>query len=511
LLITIDTLRADALIEQDTPALLELKARGTTFARARTPAPLTLPAHATLLSGLSPKHHRLRDNTALPLPSRERRSFPLLAEEFVQAGYATAAFVASSVLDPRYGLGSGFEQYRHPELPRKGQPAFPSRDAAEQVELVRRWLAARPKERPFFVWVHLWEPHAPYRPYAGDERRPGTDGDLDPPATLYRGEVRKADAAVEALLGMVEAATTLVVVTSDHGESLGEHEESTHGHLCYGATMDVPLILAGPGVAQGAMDQRVCTLEDLAPTIRRVCGLDSRPADGLSLLDRAADRVVVGESLYAHRQFGWAQQAVAFDGGRSLVDGGPRLELFDLAADPGETNALSDPASRPEIYEKLDRAIRAYQAAGERTGGTPYSAGSPYAAGTPYSAGSPYAAGSPYGSQRILSNAFLRPADNRRLRDVRKSLPISDFLSRFRAAVAVGDKALLLKLRPELERLEREDRSNPALPFALGRALLFVLDDPSGAAGALERAFEKGYRSPEAEALLERARALRNR
>ncbi|MHC4340202.1 MAG: alkaline phosphatase family protein, partial [Planctomycetota bacterium] len=93
LLITIDTLRADALIEQDTPALLELKARGTAFARARTPVPLTLPAHATLLSGLSPKHHRLRDNTARPLPSRARRGFPLLAEEFVEAGYATAAFV----------------------------------------------------------------------------------------------------------------------------------------------------------------------------------------------------------------------------------------------------------------------------------------------------------------------------------------------------------------------------------------------------------------------------------
>jgi hypothetical protein len=214
--------------------------------------------------------------------------------------------------------------------------------------------------------------------------------------------------------------------------------------------------------------------------------------------------VVVGESLYAHRQFGWAQQAVAFDGRRSLVDGGPRLELFHLAGDPGETNALSDPASRPE-YERLDRAIRAYQASGEGPVGTPY------AAKTPYSAGTPYAAGSPYGSQRISSNAFLRPADNRRLRDVRKSLPTSDFLSRFRAAVAVGDKALLLKLRPELERLERADPSNPAFPFALGRALLFVLEDPSAAAGALERAFENGYRSLEAEALLERARALRNR
>jgi hypothetical protein len=111
----------------------------------------------------------------------------------------------------------------------------------------------------------------------------------------------------------------------------------------------------------------------------------------------------------------------------------------------------------------------------------------------------------------MRANAFLRPADNRRLRDVRASLPTSAFLGRFRAAVAAGDRTLLLKLRPELERLEALDQANPALPFALGRALLFVLDDPTGAASALERAFERGYRSPEAEALLARARALRDR
>ncbi|MHC4932275.1 MAG: hypothetical protein ACYTGV_08810, partial [Planctomycetota bacterium] len=215
-------------------------------------------------------------------------------------------------------------------------------------------------------------------------------------------------------------------------------------------------------------------------------------------------------SLYAHRQFGWAQQAVAFDGGHSLVDGGPRLELFDLAADPGEKEPLAGPEARPE-YERLDRAIRAYQAAGEGRDASPYSTQSPYAAKSPYAAGTPYAAGSPYGSQRMRANAFLRPADNRRLRDVRASLPTSAFLGRFRAAVAAGDRTLLLKLRPELERLEALDQANPALPFALGRALLFVLDDPTGAASALERAFERGYRSPEAEALLARARALRDR
>jgi hypothetical protein len=430
----------------------------------------------------------VRDNTAAPLPPRAARGFSLLAEEYAEAGYATAAFVASSVLDPRYGLDAGFEEYRHPAPAPPGDPTFPSRDASEQIELFRRWFEARDPSRPYFAWVHLWEPHAPYRPYAGDERRAGTDGDRDAPPVLYRGEVRKADAAVEALLGRIDRQDTVVVVTADHGESLGEHGESTHGYLCYGATMDVPLVLAGPGIAPGRRDDRVAVLEDLAPTLRRLSRLPPREGDGVDLRGRREPRVVAGESLYAYRLYTWAQQSCAFDGRYSLVDGGARVELFDRDRDPAERTPLADPASLA-AYERLDRAIRAYQAPGAaRQQGPAYSP-----------------AGTPYGSLRREEGDFLPPAVNRRLPDVRDNLPTVGSLNRLRAAIAGRDRALVGALLPQVVRLEVEDEGNPALSLALGRALLLVLERPAEAARALERAVERGYRSKEALRLLEGA------
>ncbi|MFI5401422.1 MAG: sulfatase, partial [Planctomycetota bacterium] len=335
LIITVDTLRADALVPDDAPALLDAARRGIRFVRARTPAPLTLPAHATILTGVLPPVHGIRDNTAAPIPGPDARPFPLLAEEFRAAGYATAAFVASGVLDPRYKLDQGFDTYRHPAGPAPGAPSFPELDAKEQVERVRDWIRSRPAGKPFFLWVHLWDPHAPYRPYDGDERRAGTDAG-DPDALRYKGEVRRTDAAIEELLKAVDPGTTIVVIAADHGESLGEHGEATHGLLCHGATLDVPLLLFGPGVPAGRTEERVAGLEDIAPTLRRLCELDARAGDGFDLLSLPEERVAVGESLAAHRLYRWAQQSSAFDGRFALLDGGPRVELYDRAEDPVE-------------------------------------------------------------------------------------------------------------------------------------------------------------------------------
>jgi arylsulfatase A-like enzyme len=487
LIVTIDTLRADALDPEDMPATLDAAARGTRFTRARTPAPLTLPAHATLFTGVLPPAHGIRDNTAAPIPEPADRSYALLAEEFKAKGYATAAFVASGVLDRRYRLDRGFDEYRRPPEPAPGAPSFPELAADEQLRRVRDWFAARPKDKPFFVWVHLWDPHAPYHPYDGDERRAGTDG-RDPDALRYRGEARRADAAVEGILALVDEATTFVVITSDHGESLGEHGEATHGHLCHGATMDVPLVLLGPGVPRGRTEERVAGLEDVAPTLRRLCRLAPREGDGHDLLALPEERVHTGESLYGHRLYRWAQQSVAFDGRFALLDAGPRVELYDRAADPKELSPLEDHASHP-AYERLDRALHRYR---DREG-----AGGRGAEVT--------AAAIPYGIPLVPQAVFLPVAENRKLRDVRSSLPSALLLERATTAIAAGGAGLVRSFLGPLEALEREDPTNPAPSLVRGRALLLALQDPQGAVRALEEAVRRGYDNADVDRLLEKA------
>ena len=488
LLVTIDTLRADALGDEDMPALAGLATGGRRYLAMRTPVPLTLPAHVSLLTGLAPGGHGVRDNTARPLPPREQRSFTLLAEEFSDAGYSTAAFVASSVLDPRYRLDAGFDQYRHPERHERGALAFGTLDGAEQVRRFADWWRNRPGDRPAFVWVHLWDPHDPYRPYEGDARRAGT-AEQDAPALRYRGETRRVDHALERILALVDRATTLVVVTSDHGESLGEHGERTHGYLCYGATMDVPLVLAGPGIDPGS-DDRPCSLVDLAPTLRARCGLESREGDGKDLLGaRGEERVIAGESLYAYRLFRWAQQQVAFDGRFSLLDAGPELSIFELDADPGELRPLFEPTAHP-AYERLDRALiaarRAQAAPGE---------GETYAP-----------TDTPYGSKRIAGNLLLAPRENRKLPEVRPRLDQVAILDRFKGLILARQAAALRRLLPRIEALEAGDATNPALPLHRGRALLFVLHEPAAAAEAIGKAVRLGYVDEDVQAMLAEAR-----
>lgn len=485
LIVSIDTLRADALSVEDTPALLDLAARGTRFLSTRAPAPITLPSHATLMTGLWPTRHGLRDNTSPPLP--EDRRFPLLAEQFAAAGYDTAAFVASAVLGRRYGLDAGFREYREPAAQDKAAPEFTSLDAGEQVKRFSAWWAARPADRPFFAWVHLWEPHAPYREYAGDARRAGTD-ERDPPALRYRGEVRKADAALEALLARIDPATTIVVVVGDHGESLGEHGEATHAFLCHGATMDVPLVVAGPGIPAGEEQTRLAALTDLAPTLRRLCGLPNRDTDGEDLLELTGDRVVPGESLYAYRRYRWAQQTVATDGRFTLVDGGQRWALYDRSKDPGETRPLADAEGR-EAYERLDSFLARYRASGAAGGGEPLGL-----------------AGSPYGATTIPEATLLAPEENSQRFPVQDGWARVALLNRAEALLALAragrDPAPLRTALPELERLERADPENPAPCLLRGRALFFVFHEPQAATAALWKAFERGYTGPDVVRLL---------
>jgi arylsulfatase A-like enzyme/Flp pilus assembly protein TadD len=258
LLITIDTLRADALGAYGgpaaTPALDRLAADGVRFDFAHAHAVVTLPSHASVLTGQYPFQHGLRDNLGYRLPPGARTAATLLK----QAGYATAAFVAAFPLHSRFGLNQGFDVYddRFGETRAPTEFVMPERPASAVVPLARQWIAehgangaggaagaggARGKVKPWFVWVHLFDPHAPYRPpppfdteYAG---RP------------YDGEVAATDAAVAPLLEDVRRSVrpTLVVVTADHGEALGDHGEQSHGLFAYESTLRVPLIISEVG------------------------------------------------------------------------------------------------------------------------------------------------------------------------------------------------------------------------------------------------------------------------
>jgi len=343
LLVTLDTTRADRLgcygaRGAETTTLDRIAAEGIRFTQAAAAAPETLPSHATLLTGLYPPGHGVRMNSEFRLGRGPRT----LAELFRSKRYETAAFVSAFVLDARYGLGRGFDLYDDSvSAPLDG--GFPSgtveRPAAAVTDSVLAWLSRRSAAKPFFTWVHYFDAHAPYLP-------------PEPWATrfsgrLYEGEIAYVDSQlarlVEALRerGLLEK--TLIVVAADHGESLGEHAERTHGLFVYDATMRVPLLVRLPGMpTRGTVDGRQVSLVDVLPTLAALCGLDDRaPRDGVSLLGPVPeDRTVYLESLAPFLDFGWAPLSAVRSVDAKYIRA-PRPEMYDLAADPSEAHDLA--------------------------------------------------------------------------------------------------------------------------------------------------------------------------
>jgi len=365
LLVTIDTLRADRLGSYGapgalTPALDGLAARGVRFATAIAHSPLTAPSHASILTGRTPLRHGVRDNGGFTL----REDVPTLAEAFGRAGYRTAGFVSGFPLDHRFGFARGFELYDdrlpHGDDPRRA--AYVERTAEATTAAALRWLDEAGATRPWFLWVHYFDPHAPYEaPKEVADRVPGRP---------YDAEVAFVDARLGALLRRTEQpggpAGTVVLVTADHGESLGEHGEETHGVFVYDATLRVPLLLAAPGVAGGRVAATVARGIDVAPTLLDLAGLPAlEGADGRSLRPAAegremSDEPAYAESLFAAIHLGWAPLHAWRTGAWKLVDA-PRPELYALDADAGESRDLA--ATRPEVVEALRRPLQATLAA----------------------------------------------------------------------------------------------------------------------------------------------------
>ena len=358
-LVTIDTLRADAPrfagnAAAETPHLDGLAASGWVFARAHAHSVMTLPSHANLLTGRLPYEHGVRDNAGFVLPE----SIPTAAEAFADAGFRTAAFVAAFPLDARYGLDRGFEVYddSYPEGSTRGF-AVAERSGEEVAAAAISWWE-RYEGEPRFLWVHLYEPHVPYEPPAPFSARFAEEP--------YLGEVAAADDYLGRLLQAVAPdggrSDVLVVVTSDHGEGLGDHGEETHGLFAYEATLAVPLVLWAEALTAARIDTPVGHI-DVLPTMLEAAGIEASAIPdmaGRSLWrapDQAAGAGTSGaeatyfEALRSNLQRGWAplrgvvaqrRSGTGKEGGARILKyiSLPRPELYDLAADPGEVHNL---------------------------------------------------------------------------------------------------------------------------------------------------------------------------
>jgi len=347
ILISIDTLRADRLPAYgyegvETPAIDALRREGILFEHAYSHIPLTLPSHASLLTGLLPPEHGLRDNIGYRLDHERVASgeVPFLPQLLKTRDYATGAAVSSFVLRQKMGLGAAFDFYEDSIEFRTGTGLGGlQRPGLETLDLARDWLR-QASQGPFFFFFHIYEPHTPYAPpppFAGRYSSP------------YDGEVATADAVIGALfdelrqLGVYDRA--LIVLLSDHGESLGEHGEDEHGVLLYTATLRVPLILKLPGARlAGEHVEAPVQLIDVLPTVVDVLGLpapaDLRGASLLQFLDPTVPpRRIYSETFYPRLHFGWSELTSLLDGNHQYIEG-PDPELFDLVADPSEQRNL---------------------------------------------------------------------------------------------------------------------------------------------------------------------------
>jgi choline-sulfatase len=498
-LVSIDTLRRDHLAPYgaalDTPAASRLAREGVLFERAVSHVPLTLPSHSSIFTGLYPPHHGVRDNAGFVLG----KDVPTLAARLHERGYQTAAVVGSYVVAARWGLARGHDTYDdsfdYSEIERRSLTEV-ERPAGPVVDRSLDWLRReRRGDRPFYLWVHLYDPHDPYAPPEEYRRRA---------PTAYAGEVLYADAQVGRLLDALDALglrqRTLVVYLSDHGEALGDHGEATHGIFLYGATLDVPMMIAPPSGATGGSTallpagQRVrglARLVDVTPTVLDLVGLPL-PAglDGASLVplvaheaappagptdaapDALAGPVSYAESYYPRFHHGWSE-LVLLETERWRSIRAPRPELYDRRADPKELDNVYE--RHRGIAATLTVQLEAMKLL--KTGDQP----------TPGRI-------DPEALERLRALGYVgagesgRPAPLRSgpLPDPKDQIPL---LHELQTAQAKRDAGRLDEAVRLLEELARKDRGNPEVPFTLA-SVYFRLKNYEAAIAADRRVLE---------------------
>jgi arylsulfatase A-like enzyme/tetratricopeptide (TPR) repeat protein len=340
-LITIDTLRADRIGRGLTPAIDALARRGRRFENARSAVPLTLPSHVTIMTGQLPTASGVRDNGVVFMP---QPAAPTLARRFHDAGIKTGAFVGAYVLDRRFGLADGFDTYddRIRRKPDEGINLEAERRGNEVADAAIAWLNQQSSR--FFMWVHLYDPHAPYEPPKDFLARAH--------GNAYDGEVAFADSQVARVAAALQqrglTESTLVVVASDHGEGLGDHGEHTHGMLVFDSTLRVPLIFSGPSVTTDAVRAPV-SLADLAPTLTQAAGLRIVGPSANLLAPQLAERDVYAETQYPLAA-GW-HPLTALAGERWKLIRAADAELYDLSSDPGESKNVA--AANPGVVQGM--------------------------------------------------------------------------------------------------------------------------------------------------------------
>jgi len=478
LFITLDTTRADRLgcygdKEGLTRNLDALAESSTVFLHAQAAIPQTVPSHTTIFSGLDPSHHGVRKNLEVRVPA----GIPLLAEEFQAAGYETGAFVSSFVLLGSYGLGRGFGTYDDSFF-QHGRPEAVERVAPETLRRAIPWILGQKK--PWFCWIHLYDPHWPYTPPEAYAKKC--------PGHPYEAEVSFMDTSLGLLFQKLDQAgildKALVVVCGDHGESLGEHGEITHSIFLYEATTRVPLLVKLPGQSARRDVDRDVGLVDLAPTVRALCGLPAKESDGVSLVPLLtggtfARGPVYLESLEALYSYGWAPLYGAVDGRTKFILA-PREELYRLDADPRERVNLASKKSaeltrlKGWVQERVAQAVKT--APGEKLKLDAEELKSLRSLG--YIAGTTGASGaSPRGNYR----------DAKDLTDVMKDALEAETLIRD------GQTEAAARL---LDRILQRDPTNPLFHFQLGT--LLEATDPARCEVSLKRAIQLRPAFPQA-------------
>lgn len=481
LVITLDTTRADRLgcyghAGAQTPHLDGLAAEGIRFADAVTVAPITLPAHATIFTGLDPPQHGVRDNGEFELSA----AHTTLAEMLEALGYETAAFVSAFVLDARFGLNQGFEQYDDQVTPLSATDASAfvnpiyERPADRVTDAAMDWLRTRKAGRPFFCWVHYFDPHSPYSPPAAFAARFAD--------RLYDGEIAFMDSQIGRLVSALQSSgvwdRTLTIVVGDHGESLGEHGESTHAKLIYESTMRVPLLIACPALVQGphVVSDVVVSVADVVPTVLDLLGIAVSDAlDGRSLLAARTDRdrIVYQETLAPYFDNGWS----ALFGLRRHQDkyiAAPGPEYYNLQADPRETTNLfrratgAARASRDHLADRLATML----------------ASAPSVEAIAKAAVTPDAET----LRRLESLGYVgtmtNVPDGRALPDPKDMMVVQQQVDRASAMARGGDYENALAL---LQQAALQSRQDPILLLTIGKTYLFM-DRVADAEAAFRRA-----------------------